>query len=66
VLGLPAGALPDRWDRRRMMLWADAGRALLTAAIPVAHWLVAVAASLAFGLSRTVREAGHGDVAAIT
>ncbi|MGH2558521.1 MAG: MFS transporter, partial [Thermomicrobiales bacterium] len=39
VLGLPAGALADRWDRRRMMIWADAGRALLTAAIPVAYWL---------------------------
>ena len=39
VLGLPAGALADRWDRRRMMLWADAGRAVLTMAIPVSHWL---------------------------
>ena len=32
LLGLPAGALADRWDRRRLMLWSDAGRALLTAA----------------------------------
>ncbi|MGH2614795.1 MAG: MFS transporter, partial [Thermomicrobiales bacterium] len=39
VLGLPAGALADRWDRRRMMLWADAGRAVLTAAIPLSFWL---------------------------
>jgi MFS family permease len=39
VLGLPAGALADRWDRRRLMLWSDAGRALLTAAIPVSYWL---------------------------
>ncbi len=39
VLGLPAGALADRWDRRRMMQWSDAGRALLTMAIPVAFWL---------------------------
>jgi MFS transporter, ENTS family, enterobactin (siderophore) exporter len=36
ILGLPAGALADRWDRRRMMLWADFGRALLTALIPLA------------------------------
>jgi MFS family permease len=34
-LGLPAGALADRWDRRRMMLWSDVGRALLTALIPL-------------------------------
>src|SRR3990170_4877276 len=39
VLGLPAGALADRWDRRRMMLWADAGRAVLTAGIPLSYWL---------------------------
>ena len=35
LIGLPAGALADRWDRRRMMLGADIGRALLTAAIPL-------------------------------
>ena len=28
LFGLPAGALADRWDRRRMILWADLGRAL--------------------------------------
>ena len=39
VLGLPAGALADRWDRRKLMLWSDAGRAVLTAAIPVSYWL---------------------------
>src|SRR5687767_13911506 len=39
VLGLLAGALADRWDRRRMMMWADAGRAVLTAAIPLSFWL---------------------------
>jgi MFS family permease len=39
ILGLPAGALADRWDRRRMMMWADAGRAVLTAAIPLSYWL---------------------------
>jgi MFS family permease len=39
VIGLPAGALADRWDRRRMMIWADLGRALLTALIPLAALL---------------------------
>src|SRR5439155_3040219 len=35
VFGLVAGALADRWDRRRMMLYADVGRAILTALIPL-------------------------------
>ncbi len=35
ILGLPAGAFADRLDRRRMMLGADAGRAILTASIPI-------------------------------
>jgi MFS family permease len=29
LLGLPAGALVDRWDRRRVMVLADLGRALV-------------------------------------
>ncbi len=39
VLGLPAGAYADRWDRRRMMFLADLGRAGLTALIPISVWL---------------------------
>jgi ENTS family enterobactin (siderophore) exporter len=39
VLGLLAGALADRWDRRRMMMYADAGRAVLTALIPLSVFL---------------------------
>lgn len=35
ILGLPAGAFADRLDRRRMMLGADVGRAVLTAFIPL-------------------------------
>jgi MFS family permease len=35
VIGLPAGAFADRWDRRKMMLGADVGRAILTALIPI-------------------------------
>lgn len=39
LLGLPAGAYADRWDRRKMMLLADFGRAVLTALIPISVWL---------------------------
>src|SRR5204863_8630147 len=39
VFGLLAGALADRWDRRRMMLYADVGRAILTALIPLSIFL---------------------------
>ena len=35
LLGLPLGAYADRWDRRRMMLYSDLGRAILTALIPL-------------------------------
>jgi predicted MFS family arabinose efflux permease len=35
LLQLPAGALVDRWDRRRVMIWCDVGRLLATASIPV-------------------------------
>jgi MFS family permease len=36
VLCLPVGALTDRWDRKRVMVLADAGRALALGSIPVA------------------------------
>ena len=35
VFGMVAGALADRSDRKRMMLLADLGRAMLTALIPI-------------------------------
>jgi MFS transporter, ENTS family, enterobactin (siderophore) exporter len=35
IFGLPAGAFADRWDRKRVMIVADAGRAMLTALIPL-------------------------------
>src|SRR5215469_14151737 len=38
VLCLPAGALVDRWDRRKVMLLCDTGRALALGSIPVALW----------------------------
>jgi MFS family permease len=39
LVGLPAGAWADRLDRRKMMFWADLGRAVLTALVPVSVWL---------------------------
>ncbi len=39
VIGLPAGAYADRWDRRRMMLLSDLARGVLTAVIPISVWL---------------------------
>jgi MFS family permease len=36
LFGLPAGVYADRWDRRRVMIAADFGRAVLTATIPLA------------------------------
>jgi MFS family permease len=41
-LGLPAGAYADRWDRRRMMLYADLGRAALTALIPISAMVAGI------------------------
>jgi predicted MFS family arabinose efflux permease len=39
MLGLPAGALADRWDRRSMIIWSDIGRAALTGLVPIAAML---------------------------
>jgi MFS family permease len=36
LFSLPAGALIDRWDRKRVMIFCDIGRALSMASIPVA------------------------------
>jgi len=35
-LSLPAGALIDRWDRKRVMILCDTGRALALGSIPIA------------------------------
>ncbi|MCI0343993.1 MAG: MFS transporter [Chloroflexi bacterium] len=66
-LGIPAGALADRWDRRRMMILADTGRAILTMAIPVSHWLdgptMAVILVVAFPINvlRVVSDAAYSS-----
>jgi MFS family permease len=64
LFGLPAGALADRWDRRRMMLWADVGRAVLTALIPLSAILglpvigVVLLVSLPINICRVIFLAG--------
>lgn len=40
VVGLFAGLLVDRVDRRNLMIWCDIGRALVYAAIPLGWWLI--------------------------
>src|SRR5579863_2624707 len=35
IFSLPAGALIDRWDRKRVMILCDSGRALALGSIPV-------------------------------
>ena len=42
IFSLPVGALIDRWDRKRVMIWCDFGRALAALSIPVALWLGAL------------------------
>ena len=39
LIALPAGALIDRWDRKRVMLLCDAGRAIALGSIPLAFAL---------------------------
>ncbi len=55
VVGLPAGAYADRWDRRKMMLGADLGRAVLTALVPISVWVggptLAIVIGVAFPLN---------------
>src|SRR2546421_455577 len=46
LFGLPAGALIDRWNRKLVMIFCDAGRALALGSIPIAF---------AFGLLTAVQ-----------
>ncbi|MBO0791875.1 MAG: MFS transporter [Ktedonobacteraceae bacterium] len=39
VLSLPAGALVDRWNRKRVMIFCNLGRGLCVASVPLALWL---------------------------
>lgn len=38
LLSLLAGALVDRWNRKRVMILCDAGRTLAAASVPLAWW----------------------------
>ncbi|WP_447002783.1 MFS transporter [Saccharothrix isguenensis] len=38
LVGLPAGALVDRWDRRRIMLWCEAVQVLTLGGLVAALW----------------------------
>jgi MFS family permease len=42
LLSLPAGAMVDRWDRKRVMVLCDLGRAAAFASVPVAMFLNAL------------------------
>ena len=39
VLSLPVGALIDRWDRRRVMMLSNVGRAIAVSGLVLAMWL---------------------------
>lgn len=77
LFGALAGVVVDRWDRRRLMLWADVARAAIVAVIPLLHllgtlqvWHLYVAAfalalvSLAFDVATTavIPEMAVGDL----
>jgi MFS family permease len=38
VAGLPAGALVDRWDRKKIMLWCEAAQATAVGSLALALW----------------------------
>lgn len=62
VAGLPAGALVDRWDRKRVMLLCEAGQILAAASIAAALWFDVlglahiIAAAALMGLCRAFFE----------
>ncbi len=77
LFGALAGVFVDRWDRRRLMLWSDATRAVIVASIPLLEvlgmlqtWHLYVAAfalalvSLAFDVATTavIPEIAQGDL----
>lgn len=42
VFGLPIGALVDRFDLRRILVWTDIGRAVVVGLVPALHFLGAL------------------------
>jgi MFS family permease len=68
LFALPAGALADRLDRRRVMIWANVARGLLMAALAVAAvvgansiWLLYVVALLV-GISETLYDTSSQSI----
>ncbi|MCC3761940.1 MFS transporter [Glycomyces sp. TRM65418] len=51
AFGLLAGALADRWDRKRTMIACDLGRAALTATIPIAALFGSVPMGLLYAVA---------------
>ena len=51
IFSLPAGALIDRWDRKRVMVLCDAGRAIALGSIPVALALGHLSVAQLFAVS---------------
>lgn len=51
LFGLPAGPLVDRWDRKRVMVLCDVGRALAFASIPLALLVGHVTAAQLYAVS---------------
>jgi MFS family permease len=39
LIALPAGVIVDRAPRRRLMMWCNIGRAVVTGTVPAAYWL---------------------------
>ena len=66
---LPFGALLDRWDRKRSMVLADLGRALLVLVVVVVHFLGGSALTalfiiaIPFGILSSISDAARSAVA---
>ncbi|MFJ4525620.1 MFS transporter [Streptomyces sp. NPDC088810] len=62
LLQLPAGALVDRWPRRRLMIWCDALRALgaVTVAVASALGVLGLPLVLAVGFAEGALTVFHG------
>src|ERR1700732_1732612 len=51
LFSLPVGALIDRWDRKRVMILCDLGRALAVLSVPIALWLDALTIWQLYGVA---------------
>jgi len=51
LLGLPAGALVDRWDRKRVMILCDLARFLALGSIPLAYVLGSLGVGQLYGVA---------------